>query len=75
MKISNEMVVITQKRYKELLKKENRNKREELKNILSYWNMINNNVKTPEDFKGISIKKVIEGFESELKHLTEDDLK
>ena len=66
------MVVITEKRYRELLKRENRNKEEEIKTILKLWYMLYGHAKDPDDYKGFSINLIIQGLEHELKELEEE---
>lgn len=49
------------------LKRENEKiKRDNLKNILSFWKMVSGKVENPENFKGISINKIIKGLEEQM---------
>ena len=63
------IVQIPEERYKELLKKERRNTMKEIENILSFWRMIGRNVKPLDNYRGISINKLIAGFEAELRRI------
>lgn len=72
MKINNDMVIITEKRYKELIRKEKKGKIETIEAIIKMWEFIGHKSKNVNDFKGMSISKVLEGFYSEMEDLKDD---
>ena len=71
------IVQIPEERYIELLRKEKRNTKKEIENILKFWEMIAHShprLKNPsiDDIGGLGIQRVIDGFKIQLEDLEND---